>query len=143
MSPGWKWFLPGYLFALPHTLFGLLLLVFYRPSSFRWSAGCIEVVASKIWFRPNAQTHGWMIYYSGINERESAELRVHERVHVVQGFLLGPLFPILYGLMFAWYFLRSPKDGWYPAYMKIPFEKQAYPIGHRKTGWGSTSDRPH
>lgn len=30
MNKNWRWFLPGYLLALPATLVGLLLCAFYR-----------------------------------------------------------------------------------------------------------------
>jgi hypothetical protein len=141
MNPKWKWFLPGYLFALPHTLIGLILtLIWYRPRAWRFADGVLECTAgrtkngrTRIWGRPGAQTHGFLVVYASGASRRFLPLRRHERAHIVQGFLGGPLYVILYGLTFAWNYLRLRE--WRAAYLAIPFEKYARSI-ERNKGWG-------
>lgn len=147
MNPRWRFFFPGYMIALPHTIIGLILALAYRGRDWRWHAGCLEVVAgtftrdgkqvTRIWGRPAAQTHGWLIVYADKYARADTEIRVHERVHVVQGMIGGPLYVLAYGLTFVWHLLWDPSAGWYAAYMRIPFERQAYPIGRTRKGWGA------
>ncbi len=147
MNPRWRFFFPGYLIALPHTIIGLILAVVYRAHTWRISAGCIEVIAgtferdgrrvTRIFGRPAAQTHGFLIVYADEDARADIEIRVHERVHVVQGMIGGPLYVIAYGLTFLWFYLWNVRAGWYAAYMRIPFERQAYPIGRTRKGWGA------
>ncbi len=144
MSRWWKWYLPGYLLLLPMTLGGCALALFvYRATFWRWHDGCLEVVggrhpdgSTRIWGKPGAQTLGAMIVYADIFQMGRPDLRVHERVHVVQGMIGGPLFALAYGLSFLaiWVWRRR---GWKDAYYAIPFERQAYRIGDRATGWGS------
>lgn len=141
MSPKWKWFLPGYILALPHTLIGLLIaLVFYRPRQWRLADGAIECVAgrmkdgrTRIWGRPGAQTHGFLVVYASSAARRYLPLRRHERVHVVQAFVGGPLYAILYGCTFVANFLKS--QDWHSAYEAIPFEVSARKY-EQKEGWG-------
>ena len=153
-----KWYYLLYPLLLPHTLIGLLLALFYRPSSWRWSQGCLEAIVPKqrMLGQPDAQTHGCIIYYASESDRgeltgpvspamyrRSTQLRVHERVHVYQGLVLGPTYPVLYGLTFLVAFAKQGFKNWWAAYMKIPFEKQAYRIegeyvnGKRLNAWGS------
>jgi len=149
MSPKWKWYLPGYILALPHTLVGILIaLVFYRCHSWRWSDGCLECIGgtnsegrSRIWGRPMAQTHGWLIISEDRYAQLDIDIRVHERVHVVQGFIGGPLYVLAYGAHFLYTFARGGGKDWYATYAANPFERQAYAT-RRKHGdyagaWGS------
>jgi hypothetical protein len=72
-----------------------------------------------------AQTHGWITFFRDIKSADDVGLRVHERTHVIQGMIGGPLYIITYGLLFLviWAWQRR---GWLEAYMSIPYEKQAY-----------------
>ena len=81
----------GYIWALPNTLVGLLVMLAYIPTSIRWSRGCLEVVPLWIADDPGAQTWGWLVIYCHANARDDAALRVHERVHVKQAFIGGVL----------------------------------------------------
>lgn len=141
----WYWLL--YPMLIPHTLLGLILAIPYRAHSWRWSDGCIEVIAEKMVGRPWAQTHGFVIFYVDDKVRDMAQLRVHERVHVVQGFA-GPLFMLAYSVAFLYGLCRPCPEfrglpRWYAAYRSIPFERQAYRIqdeysaGKRPDAWGS------
>jgi hypothetical protein len=117
--------LPGYLWALPHTLVGLLLWPAYGGRA-RWRDGCVEIVATRaIWGRPDAQTHGWIIFLQTEADTRDVGLAVHERTHVLQGFFGGPLYVVAYVLCFLalWAWQRR---SWRDAYAANPFEKQAY-----------------
>jgi hypothetical protein len=138
------WFLPGYLWSLPGTVLGLILAVWYWPRQWRISEGCIEAVAGdRIFGKPGAQTHGWLIYYRDEKARDRQGLRVHERVHVVQGFVGGVFYMLAYGLHFLWNFAKNRFRDWDSAYRAIWAEKQAYRIqaefnqGKRPDAWGS------
>lgn len=141
MSPNWKWFLPGYLLALPHTLIGFLLTLFcYRGQGWRFRDGVLECTAgrtkkgrTRIWGRPGAQTHGFLVVYASSAARRFLPLRRHERAHVVQSFVGGPLYAILYGLFFLGLFAYH-RD-WRTAYRANPFERQARGY-ERAEGWG-------
>ncbi len=70
----------------------IFLLPFYRPSSIRWHAGCLELIAgrtngrTRIWGRPGGQSWGIrVIWYASQGSLDSAPLRVHERVHTLHG----------------------------------------------------------
>lgn len=137
MNPKWQFFVIGYLMALPATILGLLTAVLYhRAGSFRWSDGCIECLSPKLksqgW---GGQTWGFLLIYADEHNRSHNGIRVHERVHVVQGFLLGPLFPIAY---FAIYLSsRILGNGPHVAYYTNPFEAQAYRKDEQTEGkWG-------
>jgi len=127
-SRRWRWFLPGYVLALPNTVIGLVLSLFYGAHHWRWSDGCLEATCKRIIGNPGAQTHGFVIFYSHNEFRARPGLRVHERVHVVQGMLGGPLFVLAYGLHFLWLWAWSGFGPWWPAYKRICFERQAYRI---------------
>jgi hypothetical protein len=142
------WYYLLYPLALPHTLLGLLVALIYRPTSWRWSDGCIEAVAGdRIWGKPGAQTWGFLIYYRSENARAYEALRVHERVHVFQGIVGSVFFMLAYGAHFLWnYAFPKGWDGaprWYRAYRGICFEKQAYRFDgefsqrKRPGAWGS------
>jgi hypothetical protein len=134
MSRAWRWFLPGYVLAAPHTILGLLLAIVYRCHSWQWRDGVLTCLGgtfqrdgktiTRIWGRPGAQTHGWLLVAADEDQRSRSDLRVHECVHVVQGFC-GPLYMLAYGLSFLaiWAWRRGP---WTDAYERIPFEVQAY-----------------
>jgi len=139
VSPRWAYFVPGYLWSALNTLIGVLLCVLvYRATDWRWSRGCIECIGGdRIFGKPGAQTWGAIVIYKDEYQRSRVDLRVHERVHVVQAFIGGPLFMIAYGLTFLWFYLNDPKMGWKVAYYQIPFEVQAYRIGDKAKGWGA------
>lgn len=127
MSRLWRWFLLGYVLALPHTLVGFVLAAVYRCHSFAWRDGVLEATAAgTIIGRPGAQTHGWLVIYADATQRARRDLRVHENCHVVQGFLGGPLYVLAYGLTFAWFYVVGGFGDWRAAYHRIPFERQAY-----------------
>jgi len=138
------WYLLGYLFSLPNTLLGLVLALVYWPRQWRFSGGCIEAVAGdRIFGKPGAQTWGFLIYYRDEHVREVADLRVHERVHVVQGFYLGPLFLVAYGLHFVWLWVAQGFGDWRAPYHRVWAERQAYQVqdeyiaGQRSDAWGA------
>lgn len=144
MSPRWKYFFIGYLWSLPHTIIGLLLATLvYRSHSWRWSDGCIECVAgtgkdgtTRIFGRPWAQTHGCLIVYDTVPHTNTAWLRAHERTHVVQGFVGGPLFVVAYILCFL--ALLVYHGEYYPAYRNNPFEAHAYGNERNPGAWGTS-----
>jgi hypothetical protein len=146
----------GHLWALPLTLINVLLAVLvYRARSWRWSDGCLECIGgrrddgrTRIWGRPGAQTFSGLIVYASAEYRERAELRVHERIHVVHAFLLGVLFAATYGLHFLGILAFPPSEPagaprWRRAYLRVWSERIAYRVegafraGHRAGAWGS------
>lgn len=141
MSPRWRWFLPGYIWALPHTLVGFVLaFLFYGAHSLKWHEGVLTCVGSNIWGNPGAQTHGWLVIFADEGERGRADLRVHEYTHVVQGFIGGPVYMLAYGTLFLAYYLTQQKDekpGWHDDYRRNWFEEMAYRKGSIGEGWGS------
>jgi len=136
MSRNWRYYLPGYVMALPHTVIGLLLCLVYRAHSWRWSDGCIECIAGDlIWGKPGAQTHGWLIVYRDEKARQRADLRVHERCHVVQGMIGSVGYMAAYGIHFLWNYVRDHEypdmerqPRWWRAYRGVWFEEQAYEL---------------
>lgn len=139
----------GYVWAFPQTLIGLLVAIYYWPSQWRWSQGCLEAVArekkngdTSMFGQPAGQTWGWLIFYSDSSHMQfHSGLRVHERVHVYQAFIGGPLFTLAYAL--HWLILMPMcKFNWYDAYMKVWAERMAYRIqrefrdGRRPNAWG-------
>lgn len=135
----------GYLWSLPHTIIGVLLALLYRSRSWRWSDGALEVVAgeivrdgrhkTRIWGRPAAVTHGCLIIYASADRRETdAGLRVHERVHVTQGMIGGPLYVVAYVGHWLWLLVFPPaphrpdEPRWKRAYRGIWAERMAYRI---------------
>ncbi len=116
----------GYIWSAPNTLIGLLLAVFYRPTAWRWDRGVLTALGGKrIWGRPAGQTWGWLIYFSDERARSREDLQVHERVHVRQGMIGGPLFLLAYGVHFLFLWVRYRFD-WKRAYFDVWAEKQAY-----------------
>lgn len=134
MSRAWKWFAIGYLWALPATLIGLGLCIVYRAHSFGWRDGVLTCIGgikngeTRIWGKPGAQTHGWMQVYADERQLARTDLRVHENVHVVQGFLGGPLFMLAYVVTFLWFFAWGGFRDWKAAYHRIFFERHAYGV---------------
>jgi len=125
-------YLLGHLWALPHTLFGLLLLAtVYRGKVTRWSWGGIEVRLDSNrdlipkgmengLFETAAQTHGVLIFYVALSKR----LRRHERRHVLQCIILGGvLYPAAYGLLYVVGLCQGKSA--LEAYKAIWFEKNA------------------
>jgi hypothetical protein len=108
----------GYIWSLPLTVFGLLLLcTVYWPRSVTWRNGALEVVVR--WhliprgmdrtgdgdlddpedFLTGGQTHGAVIFLCDENQRNDMRLHHHERHHVVQAMILGfILYPLGYGV---------------------------------------------
>jgi len=146
----------GVIWSMLHTLFGLLLVLIYWPRSIRWRKGCIEMVATRIigFKKPasGAQTHGIIIYGTDLAALNNIPLGVHERKHVIQGFVLGPFYPIAYVLHFLVLYVKVKAgwtDGigtgaaWKRAYRMIVFERQArraeiaYESGNAPDAWGS------
>lgn len=149
MSPRWRWFLIGYVWALPVTLIGLALAAFYRCGSYRWIGGVLTCVSPRpMWGKPAGQTLGWISMYSDETERGRDYMRVHEYVHVWQTFVLGPLWLVLYGLFFVAEYVVMGGGDWKPAYRKNPFEAQAYAredafIADKRPRWGSARPRDY
>jgi hypothetical protein len=139
MSPLWRFNVLGHLMNLPMSIIGLLLFsLVYRAHSWRWSDGCIECIGGdRIWGKPGCQTLGGVLCYADETQRKRPDLRVHERVHVVQGMFGSVLYSLTYGLTFLWFYLRHPSMGWRVAYYQIPWEVQAYRIGDKAKGWGA------
>jgi len=119
----------GYLWALPHSLVGILFLLYYRPESVKWRDGCLEGVGvDNLLGGPwvGAQTYGWVVYYRDDMQFRRGDLRVHERVHVTQSLIGGVFFPLAYGLHFLWLWGFGLRQSWRDAYYKIYFESVAY-----------------
>lgn len=137
-------------FTIPNIAISLLLALPYGVRSWRWSDGCLELVArerngrTRIWGRPAAQSLGCnVIWYSSEHAMNNDALRVHERCHVVQGLLcLGVPFLVGYALLFLYYWAKGGFGEWYDAYIQNPFERQAYRVqreymhGDRPGAWG-------
>ena len=143
MSKHWRYFILGYIWALPNTLIGLALLAtWYFPRSVAWRDGCLEVIPRRLliggpWV--GAQTWGWVIFSRDTNQESRGDLMVHERVHVVQAFIGGPFFMLAYAVHFLY---RRATMEYHRAYRGIIFEVQAYQVGddyeagNRPDAWG-------
>ena len=100
----------GYVWALLNTLIGALLVIYYGARVVSWSEGALEVVIK----RPSliggpwvgAQTFGWLIFYRDEKAQSDRSLRVHERVHVRDALILGPLFLVAYAACFLYQWVR-------------------------------------
>ena len=139
MSSKWKYFLPGYIWALPVTIVGVLIaLVWYRCHSWRISDGCIECVVSrgaprKVWWA--GQCWGNLVMYGLESDRQHSSIRIHERVHTVQVFIGGVFMPLAYAAMYLYDRIRLPN--WRSAYRSNPFEAMAYDRDEPAPGkWG-------
>lgn len=125
----------GYLWALPHSLFGLLLLAYYWPRSVRWSEGALDVITTRTliggrWVA--GQTYGWVIFYREGPAARGVNMRAHEREHVRQALIGGPFYPLAYGLHFLWLWLVK-RENWRDAYRANWFEVRAYAVGDQAT----------
>lgn len=117
-----------YVWSLPNTLLGLVLFFFiYRPKSLVWRRGVLEGTSRGMipwWTNVVGQTWGWLVIY---RSKPYSGLENHERQHVVQGMILGPLFLIIYPIASLIALLQGKngyRDNW--------FEKNA--DDHRKSG---------
>ena len=154
----------GCIWSLPLLVVSLLLMAYYRPQKFRWYAGCLEYIAdvrrnpdgsmrfddkgrplSRILGSPGGQCLGCpVIAYRSELDWNYTKTRIHERVHLIQGFVLGILFGPLYGG--HWLLIRcfdTPDEprgepAWKRAYRAIWAEKMAvdYARNH-PDGWGA------
>lgn len=143
--------IPLFCFTIPNALASLLLILPYGVEEWRFSRGCLELVAkrnskgqTRIWGRPGGQSLGCpIIWYASTRQWDRASLRVHERCHVIQGAIgLGLLFGLAYGLHFLFEFARRGFRDWHAAYMQIWAERQAYSVqgefenDQRPDAWG-------
>ena len=135
MSPKWRYFFPGYLWCLLNVLIGLGICLLGGAHGFAWRDGCLTARQKRLPGGALAQTWGWLILYKADDPR-SESIDKHERVHVVQSFLLGPLFLLLYPAFFLGYWLHYKKDYW-KAYYSMPFEAQAFRRQKTINGWGT------
>jgi hypothetical protein len=153
----------GCIWSLPMLPVALLLMAYYKPRAIRWNKGCLEFLASykrdktgailideegrkitRILGNPGGQSVGVpVIAYADETCWNSPRLRRHERIHVIQGFILGIFFGPLYGG--HWLIIRvfdtpdEPADmpAWKRAYRAIWAEKQARAHENDPNGWGS------
>jgi hypothetical protein len=94
----------GFIWALPLTLVELIVLPFYGPVAFRWRDGVLLVQVKRlIGFKTTAgQSFGAIIFFKQKHTPDLATVRerlfVHERMHVMQTFVLGILFAPAYGI---------------------------------------------
>ena len=107
MSKAWQWFLPGYFLALPGTIVGLFLLVWYGASKTMIKQGVINIVIN----RPTliggkwvgAQTYGNIVFYRDEAQMARADLRTHESKHVWQAMIFTwPLMSSAYAIQYLW-----------------------------------------
>jgi hypothetical protein len=139
------------------------LMLYYKPRKIRWHKGCLEFLASykrdkdgnilvddegykvtRIFGNPGGQCLGVpIIGYADEDCWENPRLRRHERIHTIQGMILGILFGPLYGG--HWLLIRvfdTPDEpagapAWKRAYRAIWAEKQARAHENNPNGWGS------
>ncbi len=122
----------GVVWSSPCTLVGLLMSIFYRPQSIRWSEGAIELVAgrnkkgrTRIWGRPGGQTLGIVIWYASEDGMRNPRytIRSHERVHVLQYLIGSVFFALAYGVEFLLRWVGAPS--WREAYRALWWERMA------------------
>lgn len=137
MNRLWKYFFPGYLWALPSSMIAFTIaVVFYRATDWRWSDGCLEAIGGdRMWGRPGAQCVGSIIVYRDERHRAYGVIRAHERVHAWQSMLLGPLFLPVYFVIWSalWLKYRDHRE----AYTRHPMERQAYRLMRSPDAWGT------
>jgi hypothetical protein len=93
----WRWWFALLVpFTAANLLASMLLAIPYGVASWRWSKGCLEIVAkrdgaeTRIWGCPGAQSLGCnVIWYASERRWNQAWLRVHERCHAIQGLIAG------------------------------------------------------
>jgi hypothetical protein len=114
----------GHLWALPMTGLGLLLAVPLARLDSMDEEGILHFVVRTGgplgWyvrrFHIAAFTLGAVVTYASAAGPRQAPLVRHERAHVVQTFLLGPLFLPAYGLASLWQWVRGRHvyhDNWF------------------------------
>jgi hypothetical protein len=130
----------GSLWALPHTLIGVLLMLVphyhgvwfpYVPRRVRRRGLVLHFIAGKIipeglsgGFVTGAQTHGNLQWYANEYQWDRGDLVKHETRHTHQEWIFGGvLYPLLYGLSFVVNLVRFKNVT--EAYKQIPFERDA------------------
>lgn len=117
------WF-AGYVWALPVTILGLMLAMLFARLESVDEEGILHFVVlpdgplawSMRRFGIAAFTLGAAITYSGADGPRQIRLVRHERAHVMQTLVLGPLYPPLYGLASLWQLARGGhprRDNWF------------------------------
>lgn len=121
------WHYPLMIFTLPNALVALLLAVPYGVMAWRWSDGCLELVAKRRMIGdPAGQCLGGPVIWYRSEAAWNSPIRVHERVHVIQSaYCLGVPFWVAYGAHFLVGLIAHGGE-WYPAYMDVWAERQAY-----------------
>ena len=145
MSPKWRFFVPGYIWAAFNTLIGVILSFFYHAHSYRWEKGVLTCVAHRedVIGHPGGQTWGWLIIYTDPRYRTeswAAGLRRHEHKHVWQGLVFGPLMLLAYAGIFLYHYFTEQKDeepGWRDDYLRNNFEVNARHEEDHIGGWGT------
>jgi hypothetical protein len=125
MSPMRKvlWF-AGYVWALPVTILGLMLAMLFTRLESVDEEGILHFVVQPggplDWYMRHfhiaAFTIGAVVTYSGADGPRQIRLVRHERAHVMQTLVLGPLFLPLYGLASLWQLARGGHpyhDNWF------------------------------
>ncbi len=130
-------------------------VVWCRARSWRVISGTLTFVSDRMAGSPGGQGWSWIVGYASEEDRDRADLRCHENVHVFQELtwaagglalamvvaLLGwwklavvlafagaPVWALVYVGFFLVNYARTGFSDWYAAYMAIPFEKQAYRV---------------
>jgi len=126
---------PLYLWALPGTCVGLMLIPFalIKGGRVQWVDGVLEVYGGllpRILGQPfwasgpiSAITLGHVV--AGCDQSTMDRTRIHERVHVRQYERWGPAFIPVYLLTSVWIGLRGGD-----AYFDNPFEVEAYSVSN-------------
>ena len=125
MSPMRKvlWF-AGYVWALPVTILGLMLAMLFAHLESVDEEGILHFVVQPggplAWslrrFHIDAFSLGAVITYSTEDGPRQIRLMRHERAHVMQTLVLGPLFLPLYALASLWQLARGGhpyRDNWF------------------------------
>ncbi|WP_146209917.1 hypothetical protein [Vitiosangium sp. GDMCC 1.1324] len=116
--------LAGYVWALPVTLLGLTLALLFARLESVDEEGILHFVVEPggllSWyvrhFHIAAFTLGAVVTYAGADGPRQIRLVRHERAHVVQTLVLGPMFLPLYGLASLWQLARGRhpyRDNWF------------------------------
>lgn len=146
----------GWLWALPVTLVGLAVFAFLGPHDFRWRRlgyhGAGWILECNVRRNPGGFAAITFGVLQGYRIAATNQLRAHEDVHVLQGFLFGPLDLVIYGACFGALFVWSlaagrdergdvaPEAGarerlraaWRAAYRRHPLERWAYAWQERR-----------
>ncbi len=126
----------GYLWASPVTAAGVLQawLGGARLHSVQSDGVLFFVARPRGWadrffrrFGVSAYTWGATVTFADERLVEQERLICHERVHVRQTFVLGPLMPLAYGAASAWAWARGKKpywDNWFEAHARASEDRQ-------------------